>query len=260
MMIRHASVVFIFVVYVVFCFTQNYMRISSYNCQSSKRNAGGIQLLCDTSDVIFLQEHWLFPADLPSLNKVHTEFMSFGISSMDVGNGIVVGRPYGGVAVMWRKSLASNVKPVVFGDDRIIGLECIFNNVKMLLLGVYLPYNSSQNFEDFIFSLGKIRTIIEEFDSPYVYVLGDYNADIEKQTSFGKELLSFCQESDLVIADTMFLSSGSVTHVNDGHGTESWLDHIIKTKGAFEFIQNINVCYSVVSSDHFPLYASLTFS
>ena len=214
-------------------------------------------MLCDNSDIIFLQEHWLFPADLPSLSKVHSDFMSFGISSMDVTDGIVLGRPFGGVAVMWRKHLTSRVKPVVFDDDGIIGLECMFDTVKILLLGVYLPYNSPNNFEDFIFSLGKIRTIIDEFDSPYVCVLGDFNADVEKTTSFGKELLSFCQESDLTIADLGFLRSGSVTHVNEGHGTESWLDHVVCTKGASQFIQGIGICYSIASSDHFPVCANL---
>ena len=137
-------------------FIQNSMRIASYNCRSSKRNTGGIQLLCNSCDIVFLQEHWLFPADLPSLNRIHDEFMSFGISSMNVSDDIVLGRPYGGLAVMWRKHLTSKVKPVSFDDDRIIGVECVVNSTKMLLLGVYLPCNSSTNFEDFLFSLGKI--------------------------------------------------------------------------------------------------------
>ena len=76
------------------------MRISSYNCQSSKRNTGGIKLLCNNSDVIFLQEYWLFPGDIPSLNQIHADFLSFDVSSMDAGDGLVLGRPYGGVAVM----------------------------------------------------------------------------------------------------------------------------------------------------------------
>ena len=259
MMVQYVVLVFICLVYVMSRFTQNCMRISSYNCQSSKRNVGGIQLLCNHSDIIFLQEHWLFPTDLPSLNMIHTDFMSFGISSMNVADGIVLGRPYGGVAVMWRKSLASKVKPVLFDDDRIIGLECVFDNIRLLLLGVYLPYNCNENFEDFLFSLGKIRTIMDEFDSPYVCVFGDFNADLEKQTSFGKELISFCQESDLVIADPMFLQRGSVTHVNDGHGTGSWLDHLVCTKGALDIIHSIDICYSIASSDHFPMSAIFAF-
>ena len=95
---------FICHVYIVLLITLNFMRISTYNCQSSKRNVGGIQLLCNSSDIVFLQEHWLFPADLPSLNTIHSDFMSFGTSSMNVNEGIVLGRPYGGVAVMWKKT------------------------------------------------------------------------------------------------------------------------------------------------------------
>ena len=235
----------------------NQMRISSYNCQSSKRNIGGIKLLCDVSDIVLLQEHWLYPFDLPSLNTLHKDFMTFGISSIDVSDGIVLGRPYGGVAVMWRKDLTSQVKPISFDDRRIIGLECCFNGIKMLLLGVYLPYNATHNFDEFVFSLGKIRSIIDEFDSPYVFVFGDFNADIERQTSFGKELDSFCQESDLIVADPVFLGRGSVTHVNDAHGTESWLDHIVCTKGAYGLIQAIDIRYSISSSDHFPMTAEL---
>ena len=52
------------------------LQISTYNCQSSNRNAGGIHKLCESSDIVFLQEHWLFPADLPSLNTIHSDFSS----------------------------------------------------------------------------------------------------------------------------------------------------------------------------------------
>ena len=94
-------------------------------------------MLCDNSDIIFLQEHWLFPADIPSLSKVHSDFMSFGISSMDVTDGIVLGRPFGGVAVMWRKHLTSRVKPVVFDDDGIIGLECMFDTENIIIRSLF---------------------------------------------------------------------------------------------------------------------------
>ena len=68
----------------------NLMKISTYNCQSSNRNIGSIQLLCNSSDIVFLQEHWLFPSDLPNLNLIHPEFMAYGISSMNMHDGIVM--------------------------------------------------------------------------------------------------------------------------------------------------------------------------
>ena len=94
---------------------------------------------------MFLQEHWLFPEELSSLNNVHDGFVSFALSSMDSSSGLLSGRPFGGVAVLWRNALAPYVRPIRYDDDRIIGLEHEFGSVKFPLIGVYLPYYSHQN-------------------------------------------------------------------------------------------------------------------
>ena len=229
------------------------LQISTYNCQSSKRNTGGIQKLCEHSDVVFLQEHWLFPDDLSTLNNIHNDFVSFALSSMDPSSELLTGRPFGGVAVLWRKSLAPFFRPISFDDDRIIGLEFNRGGVRMLFLGVYLPYCSHQNFDRFVYYLAKLKSIIDDFETPHVCVLGDFNADMVKATEFGKELESFCIESRLFVVDAMHLPSDSKTHVNDGHGTESWLDHIVCTEGFLELVSNIVIDQSILSSDHLPV-------
>ena len=188
------------------------LQISTYNCQSSNRNAGGIHKLCESSDIVFLQEHGLFSADLPSLNTIHSDFSSFGVSSMDPSAGLIAGRPFGGVAVLWRNSLGQHVKPVMYDDDRIIGLECFLEDIKMLLIGVYLPYSTHQNFDTYVHYLAKMKTIIDDFDSPYVCVLGDFNADVVKATEFGKELESFCHDCKLIVAHVMHLPRDSNFH------------------------------------------------
>ena len=211
------------------------LRVSSYNCKSSKRNIGGIARLCENSDIVFLQEHWLFPSDLSSLNNVHQDFMSYGISSIDPSDSLILGRPYGGVAVLWKNDLAQFVNPVSFNDDRIIGLECHINNVKILFLGVYLPYDNKRNFDQYVYYLSKLKSIIDDFDSPHVCLLGDFNADVYKQSEFGNELQSFCSGANLKIADVLMLPQSTITHVNDGTNTESWLDHVICTGGFYIF-------------------------
>ena len=137
----------------LFIFIFVMLKISSYNCKSAKRNFGGIHSLCESSDIVFLQEHWLFPSDLATLCNIHGDFTSFGISSIDPSAGLIRGRPYGGVAVLWRNSLASHVKPVCYEDDRIVGLEYSFSGVKILFVGVYLPYNTNLNFDSYVFYL-----------------------------------------------------------------------------------------------------------
>ena len=51
----------------------------------------------------------------------------------------------------------------------------------------------------------------------------------------------------------MHLPSTSKTHVNDGHGTESWLDHIVCTRGFLDVINSVEIDHSILSSDHFPV-------
>lgn len=233
------------------------LNISSYNCRSSKRNTGGIKMLCDSSDIVFLQEHWLFASDLPTLNNVHEDFISFGVSAMDPTAGLTVGRPYGGVAVLWRKGLAARVRPLSYDDSRIIGLMCDLGGTQILFLGAYLPYESPQNFDEFVFYLAKVKEIIDEFPSPNVCVLGDLNADVIKGTSFGIELDNFCKDNRLVIADILQLPKDSVTHLNDGHGSESWLDHIVCTQAFHSLLTTMGIRYDIMSSDHFPIFASI---
>ena len=79
-----------------------------------------------------------------------------------------------------------------------------------------MPYDSKHNFDQYVYYLSKLKSIIDDFDSPYVCILGDFNADIFKQSEFGKELESFCHEANLKIADVLLLPRSSITHVNAG--------------------------------------------
>ena len=236
------------------------LRFSSYNCKSFKRNIGGVARLCEVSDVVFLQEHWLFPSDISLLNNVHSDYLSYGISSIDPSDGLLLGRPFGGVAVLWRNSLAPHVKPISYDDDRLVGLECIIGERKMLFLGVYLPYDTKQNFDQYVHYLAKLKCIIDDFDSPYVCVLGDFNADIVKQTEFGRELQCFCFDANLKIADILLLPPTSFTHANEGSCTESWIDHIVCTNGFHSLIQDVGIDLSIASSDHFPISMDIQIS
>ena len=57
------------------------------------------------------------------MNSIHSEFLSYGLSTVDVSLDVLIGRPYGGTAVLYRKSLANSVKIVDSNDSRITGLQ-----------------------------------------------------------------------------------------------------------------------------------------
>lgn len=85
------------------------------------------------------------------------------------------------------------------------------------------------------------------------YCLGDFNANPNGR--FGKELLSFCVENNLLCADIELLGidSGEYTYISDAHHTKSWLDHCVVTQAAFTSITSVKVLHGVYWSDHVPL-------
>ena len=77
---------------------------------------------------------------------------------------------------------------------------------------------------DFCFYLSKIQCIIASSNSPYVFILGDFNADIQSTAIFGAELIDFCDNNELCFIDKAMLFSDTFTYTSQAHGTTSWLD------------------------------------
>ena len=129
------------------------------------------------------------------------DFNGFGLSPMPVGEKLLSGRPYGGVEIMWHKKLSKCAKIVQYDDTRIFCLEIMTNNQTFLFVCVYLPYDCDVNYDDYCFYLNKINCIIDTALTPYVFILGDFNANINSDTLFGKEFIDFCNINHLCFTD-----------------------------------------------------------
>ena len=160
------------------------LKIISYNCKNVKTSVKEIQELCSNSDIVFLQETWLADFEIPFLSRIDSNFHATGLSEMDSSKTIHKGRPFGGLGILWRKSLCSEINVVKYDDSRILGVEirirvnsdnycnmsdidgsqdCSYNvgdyvnknNIcsKFLLLNVNLPCDDGSNLEDFMFYL-----------------------------------------------------------------------------------------------------------
>ena len=205
--------------------------------------------LCDTHDIIFLQETWLTNDELSLLKCLHVDFYADGVSAMDTTSGILIGRPFGGIGILWRKSIGAHK----YNNNRIMGIEFDNGNRQLFAVNIYMPYDNrsrnSDNYDKFMGCMG-----MESDVSTGVYVIGDWNADISANPVFGSELSSFCTEHRYVISDIEHLGidSGSFTYISEAHGSTSWIDHCVYTSQAHSSISAINVNYDTQSSDHFP--------
>ena len=211
-----------------FNFTFN-LKVLSFNCHGVKSSSNTLQQFTKDVDILMIQEHWLYPDELTYMSFLSENFCSFSISPMTTDDKLLRGRPHGGVSILWRKSLSHIVKTIKYDDDRIIGIEMKTSTHTLLFLCCYLPHECDMFYDDYCFYLDKFKCIIESANTPYIFILGDFNADILSQSIFGSELIEFCDMNNLSFIDKSMLSPDTFTFISQAHGTTSWLDHCITT-------------------------------
>ena len=235
------------------------IKIASYNCKNVKTSLTDISKLCEDHDVILLQETWLFEHDLCILSKMSNDFYAKGISSMNSNDGLILGRPHGGLCVMWKKTLGNSCKPISYKDEsRIMALELKCGQESVLILNMYMPYCCADNRDEYVEYLSRMNHLIETADTNFVLAIGDFNADVSSHQLFGRELKMFVEEERLVLSDLNHLPLDTFTFFSDAHSTTSWLDHVVASKSAANLIENVMVRYDCISSDHLPLSISLS--
>ena len=232
----------------------NLLNVVSFNCQGVKSVLPCISDLCSRSHLVFLQETWLLPSEVCLLNDVHPSFNSCSVSSINVSERILVGRPYGGISILYHKNLTPFSQIIQYDDDRLLGISVRLNGAVYLFINVYLTYFCDDNYSDYVMYMGKLASILDGSDAAGVVILGDFNA--HPVNGFYAELEELCIGKDLIISDVQKLPGITFTHINQGSLTKSWLDHCVSSSTLHESIIDISVDNNYLGSDHFPLRVS----
>ena len=171
-------------------------------------------------------------SELTMLSEVDRDFIAQGVSSMDTNHQLITGCLYGGLAILWAKTLGQ-CKPILYKEsNHFMALEITVEGVSHLFVNV-----------------------CSSVSTPYVYFMGDFNSDLLKvNLLFGAELKSFCNDTNIVISDMEWLHD-CYTFLGSAHNTVSWIDHVICTNSAHSLMNNFKVLHDKVSSDHFPICA-----
>lgn len=225
----------------------------SFNCKSVKRSVESIRQLCRTADIIGLQETWLLPDDVQFLSSIDNEFVCTGTSAVDTAAGMLKGRPYGGVALLWRKSVFNNVSVVQCDNSRVCAIRVTMDQKSFLVFSVYMPTDSDANLSEFTDCLSLVSAIIDNNNIDSIYILADFNS--HPSELFYKELECFCSESGWLCADVFLLglNSDTYTFISEANGSRRWLDHCVVSSSAMQTVVSVYVMYDVLWSDHFPL-------
>ena len=233
------------------------LRLCSFNCRSIKSSITEINHLCDMHDIVFLQEHWLLPHELNLLANLHDDFFGVGFSAVDTSIGMLVGRPFGGTAILYRKSLATIIKIVNTSSWRITALLLHSQVGPVLCCNIYMPtdYGTTDCLDEYMDMCSKISVLYADNDAAFLLVAGDFNCDVNSR--FYYMFSQFCHDNQLICSDYARLID-AVTYCSDDGLRQSWIDHVVCSAPVDRLIYSLTVADDIISSDHKPV--SVVFS
>ena len=156
------------------------LQICSFNCHSLKNSLTELHSICSKFDLIFLQETWLAKFELSLLNNIHADFLGQVISALNSTSALLTGRPYGGLAILWKKSLQPSINVTVH-SERIMQIDIMTDVGQISLFNVYMPtdYRDMDSRDQFGMCIGELGCHLEcvRANTNYFGVIGDFNAN-----------------------------------------------------------------------------------
>ena len=228
------------------------LKCITYNCKGLKyRNYMYINKLYDKNDILFLQEHWLFPSEFKIINDIIPEADFHFVSAMN-DNDLLSGRPYGGVGIIFKKNKNILFKPIVTQSKRICALDCVVNDNKFLLLSIYMPCNTPDKNDEFNEVLSEIKVISNLYPEYQLIIAGDFNCALNSSDLRNNNFLNFLIDLDLV-CPTAIEPSHSFTFINS-LGNKSLIDHFCLDSSVVEMISDFDIISEGDNlSDHLPV-------
>ena len=229
------------------------LTFTTYNMFGFNQGYPLLRSICDSADIVMLQEHWLPPFDLHALDNVNSDFTAFASSAMSqaVKSDILKGRPYGGVAFLIRNNIARKVKCICKCERYIIlRLE------NLILVNVYMPCKSASNYADqFAEILACILNYVADFSGCDVIMGGDFNCEFRSsEHSTWPLLCEFMRECDLSCTDHLIADDRCYTYFQPTTGATSHIDHFVISKNLLSCVQVVSVDDNGSNlSDHLPV-------
>ena len=232
------------------------LRFVTYNMHGFNQGCQYLKHLCTCADIIFIQEHWLYPFNLNLLHDVCPDFVCYSSSAMRdaVDAGIVVGRPFGGVAILVRSSIAVNCR-LICEADRYIAVR-LFDSV---VVDVYMPCKSVSDYvEVYCETLAQISETISNYMHCPI-VCGVFNFDFNAGGPLLSYITEFTDGHKLVPTYSFLQETSPQTYRHSSLQAASLIDHFLVSNVLVDHIHRIRILDDACNlSDHLPVVMSLS--
>ena len=232
----------------------------SYNCRGWKSGSHFVNHLLSQCDLCFIQEHWLLNDHLTNL--IIDDNFSFTATSGINDSELILGRPYGGCAILFRKKLHPSISCIITNFSRFSALTFSNSSHVTLIICVYLPtdYGTLSSQEQFAETVDELHGFINSINHDSLLVAGDFNVDFTRDSCNSIYLLQLMEELDLVAVDSLSKNI-KFTYERDGGRARSWPDHVLSSRPYAHQIFNVETLHSADNfSDHTPLFFNFVFN
>ena len=151
-------------------------------------------------DVLCLQETWTIDSNLGIFSNIHNDYLFTCISGIDHTIGIIKGRPHGGVAILYKKSLSNMVTHINTTNRRVCGINIKENNALLIILSFYMPCDNYSTYDvDNTYSecIDFIETLYQSNDCNYFIATGEFNTCFSRDNAHTKCLNNFVNRNNL---------------------------------------------------------------
>ena len=162
----------------------HHLAVGTYNCQHFKEDFYYFQEILKQCDIVLLQEHCLYKEQLHKILDMGN-VLYHGTSPMDISVPLI-GRPYGGCAIIWHDRLHAKFIPLECKSPRLCaGTMTLHNGLSALLINMYLPCDSrylSASCHETMEVLDEALALVLNNPSEVTIVGGDFNSDFNRRS------------------------------------------------------------------------------
>ena len=119
----------------------NNLVVCSLNCEGVHCSRDYIHNFLDSTscDVLCLQETWTIDSNISMFSSIHNNYLFTCISGIGHTTDIIIGRPHGGVAILYKKPLSGIINHITSTNRRLCGINITVNNISLVILSIYMP-------------------------------------------------------------------------------------------------------------------------
>ena len=173
---------------------QKNITLATLNVENIRSNHATISKDLNSTDIILLQEHWLYGFEKEDICTNLTLWNAEVRSVDDTDNIMPISRPqgYGGTATLWKHEISPHIKTSMEGNERILPILLETKTNKTCIINCYLPSgNSTEAAEKFRSDLAILESTIEKYSPTHDIIIGgDLNCDIFNRSTRKEKLLS----------------------------------------------------------------------